>query len=404
MGKFNQRVIIALAVSLSFIACGKKKDSSSVDSAPAVADKTPKAGEQEKNSLPNPDEGDDKKNETWKGNGPPNNKKPGETGDEDKTSNKDKKENSNSTEISKEEIAEMLADSQRYSGAGKDALRGFLTLVQEQVKDEQQRAKNLKLAYNIRKPVLNFNYVTGKYHASLKIENEKIEIRLVGEMKSIASSMASTVQPVEATLACMDSAAGSGGSLCETAVVDLTYKKANAKIIFRTTTVSLDGVFPPRSCLTMECEKFYELLVLSERKSNHSNTLKSAVMETFEVVQGSSGFKMMALTNENQVIKIAGPLANPQMFPELNTPTERALTMEEMKDPATGVLRITQIHNSLKEVQIIRNSGEGDLVLFVNMDLQRDGDRDHFFLKLNRKGHSVRVLIQDLTGLRAAGL
>lgn len=294
-------------------------------------------------------------------------------------------------QITQDEIQMMLADGDRYSAAAQDSLRTYLSLMLSEEKDEVKKAKSVKLAYEITSASLKYNALTGRYHATVNFGDKSVG--LIGDLTAQETSMAENVKGFEGTIQCMDQYSDEI-TACETSVLTLKKSGAKAQIIFRSTPVAWIADFPPRNCITSECQKIFDMLLQTERKVIHPNTLALSTMETFEVVNGKSGFSVIAISNENQVIKIAGPLANPAMYETLNTPTQRTLTADELKDSHSGALRSTQIHDSMNDITIVRNllsQEESTLNLMVQMAVQKDGERDHFHLRLQRKAKPIRA-------------
>lgn len=418
MEKMWIRLILALAMGMSVSACGKKKESSSVGDGNLAKTETKKTtGDGKDVALPEgsndkkgkdasgalPDgaqiKGDQKKNSDKNGQGnqvKPDNgaSKGGQVPLQPGTQNPGTQvppKVSSTNEISREEVAEMLAEANRYAPASADGLREYLAHKQNQVADEQQRAKNLKLAYEIKKATYRFDYLTGRFRIEITLNKEAKTIGLIGDIRDQASGLASNEAGVQATATCLDQSGGKHSS-CETAVIDLNYKGSNAKVILRKSAVAIRGDFPNRNCLTKACEDVYGLLRNTELKMKEANTIRTAEMDTFEVVQGRSGFRLFVTTHENEVIKIAGPLANQMEYPVLDTPTDRTLSADELKDARTGHIYKTVIHNSLYDVSIVGNE-YGNVKLLVKMRVQKNGDRDHFVLNLERRIQPIRMLI-----------
>jgi hypothetical protein len=294
------------------------------------------------------------------------------------------------------EMDELIAQATQYSGAAEDSLRQILMERMEQTQDSAQRLRDLRLANSISNVTLKFNTVMNRYEAKIITGNGAQEIGLISERTGVASSpMISNTSGVKASIKCADDVAYDAGAFCETSVISMKYKHAKTKIIFRHTNVQLHGTFPERKCLTKPCDDFYLMLRLSGLNVINPLTLKFSVMDSFEVMWGKSGFKLLGGTNSGEVFKVAGPLANPILYPVLDTATDRVLSHEDLIDPATQQLRKTQINETMGDVRIVQNSGRGDVNLLVKMQMMSDGDRDAFQVTLKRIIKPVRALVED---------
>ncbi len=394
MEKMWMRSVLVLAVCLS-VACGKSKDGGSISKAPAVPKKTnttvskaPEASPAKADAQQNPEvnrglKTADKKetSQAPAANVGAADHSAGNSGEAKKIEAKEKA-NKKTSELS---LEEMLAEANRYSGAAEDSLRDLLTYKQMQ-SDDKKKLRNVKLAHSIREARMTQDVSTGQMKIRLQLEDggKSKTVELSGKRTTLGTvEMESDVKSVKATLTCMDQAANLQ-SECETSVAEISSKGAVAQIIFRHTALALNAIFPNQSCLSAECEELYNFFRYTERKISDKNTLKSAVMDSSEVILGRSAFAVTVVSNDEQVMKMAAPLANPMLWPTLNTPVDRTLTTEDWIDPDTREIRKNRMNESLNDVRLISNDGHGRLNLVVNMKMREDGRRDTFQLRLER--------------------
>ncbi len=427
MQKMWFRTILMTAVCLSVAACGKSKTNSSVGAPEAPIQNS----DQKKDAQSGERAGDAKQKETPSGQGVEPAQNPADA-DKDGKGRSRSRDNSKAGDLVKpkveekpagssagsaagskesqvkseaqgrrasqenavknaEEVEKMMADARGYSGSAPDSLRELLMLEQSQIKSESQKLKNLRLAYSIQSAELKLNSQTGLVQVNVLISDSK-SLNLQGVIRTGRTSavLASSAKGASGEITCMDETLQSG-STCQTSLVEIRQGSAIAKIIFRETDLKMIGEFPDQNRLTEECSKIYDLLRFTEKKIIESNTLKSVVMESFEVINGKSGFKVLAVSNENQVIKLAGPLANPEVFPVLDTPADRTLSAEDLVDAKTGTLRRTQFNEALNDVRIVSNDGNGNIRMLVKMKVNVEGQRDFFHLYLERQVRPVRT-------------
>jgi len=205
-------------------------------------------------------------------------------------------------------------------------------------------------------------------------------------------------------LICLDTKKLDGKNLrmmdCQTKVAQVYSNKAYMQIILRKATARIHGDFPFVKCRTQECENVYGLLKNTEDGIKDSNSILSSTMETFEVIQGKSAFNAIVISRGDskgsELLKFAGPLANPEFYPELDTELNRNLTGDERVSPVTKTIYKTNMNDSLNDVRIQRNDGQGKLVIKVRMKVNpENGTRDMFNIELTRQLNPIRALLDS---------
>lgn len=425
MEKMWMRTVLALALCLSISACGKSRDDKASPAPAPTKPADPVAPTQ--STVPTPtatptapsaSTKDDNTNKDLKGNpmtGPENVLKPRRLQEKPGSSaSSDSRDSSNSTRSSHSHVSPSVPhspapgasasrlpskefDGARYSGAGPDNLREYLTVVQDEDNSisSSQRALNLKFARSIQKASLRLNTQTGQVQMILSLTSLKgkdIEIAVTGAARAGQSNftLSSKTKGLSGKLMCLD-ALSDQGQTCQTSLGEVKYNGARVQVIFRHTPVEMQFNFQEHNCFTKECSEIYNMARYSERKIIDSNTLKLAVMDTFEVVQGKSEFRILAVTNENEVMKFAGPLANPELYPVLDTPVDRSLTAEDLRDPKTHEPRRSRLNEALHDVRITTNDGFGNLNLLVKMKILDDDTRDMFQIYMKRKVRDIQM-------------
>jgi hypothetical protein len=413
MEKMWMRSVVTLALCLSVAACGKNKDGGSAPvEAKPPAPTTPATDNNAGGTLKpavEPENADMKGN---KANPEVDRKKPHRAQEKPHGSDNANHENHSGSETSKPKVEEkddkraepatdvfeaMLEDSKKYSGAADDGLRELLTYKQTQL-GEAQRTRNAKFARTIQRATLRTDSVTGLKKITLTIGNK--EVGFVGRTNQGSKmDLPSNAQGFSGNLTCMDELSDAGQT-CETGVAEISYKTATVQIIFRETALTMNADFGDHSCLTPDCDSLYNLFRYSQQKIVQSNTLKQAVMSSSEVIFGKSEFTVTILTNENQIMKISGPLINPFMKPTTDIAADRSLTQADLIDPSTRQIRKTSMNEALNDVRIVTNDGRGRIGLLVKMRMQEDGRADNFQVLLERKVRPITTAVEPIRSAR----
>lgn len=426
MENFWLRSLIVTLACLSFAACGKSKDGSSVSSAPADT-KTPTSTPEPKPASPEATKNDKNKEVTPvvprkrerpklqqkdgkpdDGNkGPSDSANPGPVNPSgrppavvNRGNDKSAPPQESPKKASPQTLNSMLGQAEEFSGTAPDGLRELL--IEQQMRlPEDQKLRNAKFASTIRKARLDLNNNIGKVQMVLTIG--KNDVGFIGSIKNDQTvDFASNAHGFSGTLTCLDQRI-SNAPTCETSLAEIKYNdNATVKIIFRRTSIAMRLVFPPQNCMTQACEDFYNLSRYTERQIEDSNTLKLAVMESSEIIFGRTDFSLVLLTNENQIMRISGPMANPKLYPTLDTPMDRTLLPSDLVDSQTREARRTQMNEELHDVRLVLNDGQGHLNFLVKMKMQANGKADGFQIRLERKFRPITLPV-ELTRTAGAG-
>lgn len=392
------KTVVAIAICGSFAACAKKSDGSSID-----APKKTETGE-----MPPGRGAEDQGNGGNSGKNPgkgPNGNQAGQGQNQNGSQNNGQNNNQNNGIVSGNstdaDTQLMLAEAKKFSGSADDYLRSFLENKQAQVSDEAQKNRNLKLAYGIRSANLKVDYnASGDVAVSIVVgSNDKDQktILLGGSLDGQREAKlvgASKKSGASGSIKCMDQVEN-GLFTCENAVVSLKLNKADAKIIFRRTNVALNAIFPNTNCRTQECENMYSLFRQTEEKIHDRTTIKKAKLETAEVIQGRSSFRLVIITNNQEVITVGGPLLNPSVHSVTNIPADRSLKIEDLVDLHTMDNYRTNMQRSLNDVRIVGNNGHGVINLQIKMKMLEDGVQDQFQLDLERLQRNIEPTVES---------
>jgi outer membrane biosynthesis protein TonB len=328
---------------------------------------------------PRPDQKPDQKP------GKPDNTQEGKPGNQQQ----DSRQNGDDSDVlSEEQIAALLKKADQYSGAADDGLRAYLRVKQDQISDSRSRSANIKFASQIQRARLKIS--TAQRTVGLKMILQNEEVTLTGALQSDRSAMlngrAGSTR-ITGKVLCFDRA--TSNRACSTNVVSLEMSGARAQIIVRNTALSMDTVFPEHNCMTPACQNFYIFFRFTEVDLINSKTMKQAQMESFEVIQGRSGFKVLAVSNGGEVFTMAGPLLKPSIAQNENRPADTTLDADDLVDE-NGEIRKTSLNEALGDVRILGNDGRGNIHLSIKI-----GSQDGFRLGLNRKVPETRTVIDD---------
>lgn len=407
------KTVIAIAICLNFSACGKSKDSSSADPAPAAT--TPEKKDATTTGNTSKDGTKTNQGDQIKVLGGNTQNQPGiQSGAGSSAGNVSSTSASNGRgraegqveqkqSESDEQIQNMLADAQKYSGSSADYLRPFLVKTQTEVKDEQQRIRNLKLANSIRTASLKVDHNgTGAVDLSILLADQREAIHLGGDFDvtretKVQGRLGKLV--MSGKLKCMDEVSADGAT-CENVVASINMQKSNVKIILRRTNIELKAAFPNANCKTKECEDMYKLFRQTELNVTDLNTVQSAKLETFEVIQGRSGFRLIVINKAKEVITAAGALLNPEKFQVTNLIADLSVNADDIMDLLKMNSYNTNMQSTLNDVRVTGNNGQGKITLQVNMKMLDNGTQDQFQIEAKRISRRIMPILETIPAKR----
>jgi hypothetical protein len=312
--------------------------------------------------------------------------------------------------VSNGTINRLQASADRYTGSADDYLRNLL-LNKEDRESDAQKTKDLETAASVRSASLKVDFRatngggSGRAALTLVVSQGGVDrsLQLNGAINNGRTRLASNQGnvAVKGEIICMDADA----TTCETAVADLVVGSQNTaklRIIFRHTDVHLNAKFPNRNCATQECEDIYTMFSESAAYETGAMTspdrliINRAKMDSFEVINGRSGFRVVLNTIGNEVIAFGGPLYTHDLMTSaaVNVPADRTINIEDQINLHTGVNYKTRLNNTLKDIRIVDNDGMGTISLNVTTDGQKQiGLQDQFQLTIERIAHPLRPMI-----------
>lgn len=312
--------------------------------------------------------------------------------------------------VSDSTIRRLQASADRYTGSADDYLRNLL-LTKEDRESAAQKTKDLETAASVRSASLKVDFRsstgggTGRVALNLVVSQGGVDrsLQLNGAINNGRTRLASRQGnvAVKGEIICMDADA----TTCQTALADLVVGSKNTaklRIIFRHTDVHLNAKFPNRNCVTQECEDIYTMFSESAAYETGAMTspdrliINRAKMDSFEVINGRSGFRVVLNTIGNEVIAFGGPLYTHDLMTSaaVNVPADRTINMDDQINLQTGVNYKTRLNNTLKDIRIVDNDGLGTISLNVTTEGQQQGTlQDQFQLTIERIAHPLRPMV-----------
>ncbi|MBO9667780.1 MAG: hypothetical protein J7501_13330 [Bdellovibrio sp.] len=193
--------------------------------------------------------------------------------------------------------------------------------------------------------------------------------------------------PAEGTLKCMDLDGG-----CETSLLKLNigYVGANSVvyIVFRSTQTSLYFHLPAESkeSANPEYQVLKEMAINTINKLTYDNRLESARLDSWEVVNGRSGFASVMKTYSKELLGFAGPLLAPESGTGVNIPLAR---LNKDQNDSLDLLALTDTRlnyaNSIGSARLIANNGLGQIRIALKMRKRGNYAQDQFAITIMRK-------------------
>ncbi|MGZ3795198.1 MAG: hypothetical protein ACXVB1_02470 [Pseudobdellovibrionaceae bacterium] len=285
----------------------------------------------------------------------------------------------------------MKEEGLSYTGSSTDYILTYLRLRNEDpLLDEGVKARNLEAARSIEAVRLVHDKVTGDVLLSLKIrEGNYVKKYLLAGGLSEGDTL-SALHPVKSTgeqrikgkIKCMDSDGG-----CETTVARLVIGEpgdtAAVAIVFRESLADIYFNLSPSSG-NPEYEIMRKFWINSNDEANTDLRLKEAVLKSYEVVNGRSGFDVQINSYDHQLLSFGGPLLAPEVGTSVSLSAERNAEMKESLD-LDGITNYKlDLANLIGSAKIINNNGLGQVRVAVKMRKRVGYSQEAFTLTVMR--------------------
>lgn len=303
------------------------------------------------------------------------------------------------------ELQQRKNAAEHYTGAADDILRAVLKSRMESVQDENLALRNIRMAQAITDARLKLDQETGDVVVLLKIkgsDNKEKDTILSGSLAAGADGYKTTeltaIQAdgrVSGKIVCMDA----DQTQCTTSHARLEIgevgRRAIVNIIFRNTNLKITGNFPASVRTIREMEDFYALIKNTELKRVCDNSLQAGRLETTEIIQGKSVYKVFLKSYGNELIMMAGDLRKSQNG-HLNIRASREISESDLINMEQNTRYKTRIHETLGNLRLVQNSGLGNLVFNADftsrVGAQQNGTNSTVEIKIDRKQTVLRRL------------
>lgn len=273
-----------------------------------------------------------------------------------------------------------------YTGSSTDKLLTYLRLRNDDPNlDSGVKTRNLEAARSIRSAHLSRDKDTGDVVVTLKIkEGQNLKSYVLAGGISEGDSVAKLrlakgrngvkttgTQQVSGKIKCMDDDGG-----CETIFARLTLEnpptpepvsvgsatgsRAAVAILFRESLADIRASLS-KSSGNPEYENIRDFWINSHNEANTDMKLKKAVLKSFEVVNGRSGFETQIIGENRQLISLGGPLLAPDAGTSVDITADRAPQMQESLDLDSISGYKLDLANFIGSAKIVNNNGLGQV-------------------------------------------
>jgi hypothetical protein len=288
---------------------------------------------------------------------------------------------------------------ERYTGAGDDYLRDYLLSKLNSVQDQNIKKRNQAEAEKIQQVRTNIDRETGDVLVTVKRQNNgKVQTIMLGgslNVAGIAQLAPANNQAIRGTLLCLDRSE----QTCFTARIRLEIgepgNRGIVNIISRRTLANFDYKYPATMGNNREFRRLVDLFDNTERKNGNTHSLRTILVDSFEVMNGRSAIKFSLISHQDEVIVASGPLLAPEDGGILtNVDMERELYLEDLVDLQNNRNFKTSMHKSLNDVRMISNDGQKRFTLSMTVRPDENGDESTLRVTFVRVHRGIKSLTQ----------
>lgn len=312
------------------------------------------------------------------------------------------KQNEESVPLSNDQLKRMLLESTRYTGAGKDSLRQMLQAKMEANDNQTSKTLNLKTANSIVNAALiidrEFKEVAVKIAQNIDGKKRTTELtgaldgNLVGNLNKSRGSV-----DAEGTVQCLDKSARSCNVAHARILLGETGSRAVINIIFRSSGMNVlaDVKYSAeKQSLTKEQEAFKKLFTANQLKLQNTDRINNArlQMDSFEVIQGASAARINILTTNNEIITMKAPLLDfdvvgERVFAFADISTKNM----DLVDLETAQTLKTNYQAMIQEARLVKNSKDGSLEFSLAVGPKDNSDSAQVVLKVQRVQTAIKT-------------
>jgi len=303
-------------------------------------------------------------------------------------------------------------DGLSYTGSSTDYLLTYLRLRNEDPNlDAGVKARNLAAAQSIRSAHFSRDEDTGDIAVTLKIkegdylktyilagglsEGDTVSrLRLVRSRNGVKTT---GTQNISGKIKCLDEDGG-----CETMFARLVIEEQEAPvpvsvggsteggsraavaILFRESLADIHASLAEASG-NPEYASMSDFWINSHYKAiNSDNQLDKAVLKSYEIVNGRSGFEAQLIGKNRQLISLGGPLLAPEDGTSVDISADRTAQMQESYDLDSLSGYKFDLANFIGSAKIINNNGLGQVRIALKMRKRVGYDQEAFKLTIMR--------------------
>lgn len=189
---------------------------------------------------------------------------------------------------------------------------------------------------------------------------------------------------------CADASSGN----CHVMVIRLQVgsKKIPVWVIHRTTNADISMAERKEFHGNESLRTFYRYFAQVNRQTLDS--VKTVLVDSFEIVHGASGMKITALMNDNQVVSARGPLLAPKESILTNVEWKRDLEIQDLYDYDARSGFKSSLQQSVSSVYLITNDGRREFTLNYGFSGGANADLDVTYLR-------IHPVVRDLSEIRS---
>ena len=260
----------------------------------------------------------------------------------------------------------------KFTGTGEDSLRSeLLQRMDTAISDKATKERDLKAAESIRAVNVRLDRRTGDaaVNVIMHVGNKNENILLAGALDVRGSTKlvaTNSKTAISGHLVCMDK----DQKNCFTAYIRLNIgaagKRATVAVISRKTNANYHFNMPQTMSGHGAFEKLVNMFANTDKQIKSGNSIKTIIVETFEVLHARSGIRITVLSQEGEMVSASGPLlgaadgdflTNVRMNMS-NMPLE---DFAELKSARASYK--TGVQSSLSQVRMIGNDGKREIAV-----------------------------------------
>ncbi len=288
-----------------------------------------------------------------------------------------------------------------YTGAADDDTLAQLQQIEKQLSSDQQDS-NFKVAQAVKQVEVFQDISTREASVSVTIEEgSRSEVyNVTGVMIENLSTQVSAINSVQGVrtsgsakvtgkMQCLD--IDVNAKLCSNLLVSLDLKRgrsvSNIKVLVRHSAADLHFDLNESSG-NPDFEIFKDFLMSSALDRDTKTKIKTINMQSFEVMNGRSGFDLQIIGGNNEFIGFRGELLAPATGSAVNLPV--SITAPRMLRDLSGANHLKlNLMELIRNVRLVMNDGAGKLKLKLSSRARGNYALDVFTLTFTRKANAV---------------